>query len=163
MKMKFYEAVLKMQTGDKFVADNPPHHYYKIFRMVEDEDGKYFCSDGCTRVTLRPCFLKLEGEIIPAEPKVLTAEDMFDHLYSGHKDMDKVCFAPFNMIAFGMKMHQNGRLERDLELRPLLKKLSQLIEIFHGPTLQNVSDLMKEISSLYFKIPHLNNHDNKTK
>lgn len=66
--------------------------------------------------------MKAELEKMEAEPKVLTADEMLDN-YG-----DFQCRTEF--IEYGESMHQNGRLERDLELRPLVEYVNRLINDF---------------------------------
>jgi hypothetical protein len=56
-------------------------------------------------------------QIIPAEPKVLSVEEMFTNTFDEHHPL--YGYKRF-IIDLLKAVHNNGRLERDLELKPLL-------------------------------------------
>jgi hypothetical protein len=69
-----------------------------------------------------------DWEIVPVEPKVLTAEEWYKSFYSWEElgisryDEQSQRIATFNAG------HKNGRLERDLELRPAIESMRVAIE-----------------------------------
>ena len=74
--IKFHEAVEKMKSGDVFSPYNPEYGEFNL-----TERGR-FRVDGCDGdIILTKNHFNLEGDIITAEPKVLTAE----RLYFKHK------------------------------------------------------------------------------
>jgi hypothetical protein len=66
-----------------------------------------------------------DWEIVPVEPKVLTAEEWYKSFYSWEElgisryDEQSQRIATFNAG------HKNGRLERDLELRPAIEEMRE--------------------------------------
>lgn len=111
----FYEATRKMQIGD-------------VFETVDKERFKLLKGGGFSCETEDPVYLTkgmmdFEGKIIPAEPKVLevagivakVADDIYNH-------DDK--WSGVHAVKVGNLCHQNGRLERDRELRPLIEAIS---------------------------------------
>jgi len=124
--MKFHEAALNMNTGDVFKPDdNSP-------AIILSNDGSFNLFDkGGALVMMSKQYLGLEGEIIPAEPKVLTAEkyiyDNFDGIKALDKD-DEHEFSYTEMIHCFDEGVEKGRLERDLELKPFIKCISDNIE-----------------------------------
>ncbi len=59
-------------------------------------------------------------KIIPAEPKVLTVEEIVDSMNSEYISINRDDFLTYQVAIQITKLgHQNGRLERDLEIRPL--------------------------------------------
>ncbi len=72
-----------------------------------------------------PCFIldhfKADWKIIPAEPKVLTAEEIENKFEDGSTVMDIIEYA-----------RQNYRLERDLEFRPLIEVTEKFISHANG-------------------------------
>ena len=70
---------------------------------------------------------------------------------------DKIIEMVFNV---GYKIAKpQFRLERDLELRPLIEVTTKLIKIFKGPDFVNTTDLCHEIDEILKNLKPLNKDD----
>jgi hypothetical protein len=82
-----------------------------------------------------------DWQIIPAEPKVLTPDEILDRYLSKSQMAggEPRCYNDEDAIFLIMNSHKNGRLERDLELKKHIEKHKSKTEIiFHYPPLRKV-------------------------
>lgn len=116
-KIKFCEAALKMKHGDIFetcVGIQNIEAYHK-----GDIAGIWYRWTDGKKIDMTAGVLEIEGEIIPAEPKVLTADEIVQKVTDEDPDNRK----PYRRLMYECTnyAHQNGRLERDLELRQFVQ------------------------------------------
>jgi hypothetical protein len=136
--MKFCEAFLKMNPDDAFDMSDLEG------AIIKHENGYFFWNDDKDNpIPFNDETAILEGKIIPAEPKVLSADELFKkmRLNSIHTEVE-----------YGEAMHQNGRLERDLELMPL-------IDAIKSPC-SNVDDWLRLVGNEVENIKPLNSDEN---
>jgi hypothetical protein len=142
MREKLQDAIFKMKPGDKFKPEND-------YEMIMNQTMQLVWPGG-GNVSMSPAHLNLEGEIIPAEPKVLTAEEFIGKGYNHPVEEQRYHYEDMVMIA--NRFHKNGRLERDLELRPLVKAVKE----YHvGMSRNSITDVIDAIENL----PPLNKND----
>jgi hypothetical protein len=150
--MKFHEAAPKMNPGD-------------IFRATKDgmsdiilKNKGYFCNKAGTQISLNVIHFNLEGEIIPAEPKVLSESELFGKIMA----LDEYgCHTVFNRQWLSDVIdlcHQNGRLERDLELRPAIKKAFEICSVKNHPLTNSIA-LLTELDDEIQNLPPLNKNE----
>jgi hypothetical protein len=123
-KMKFCEAALKMKENDVF---KPTDHSPGI--MLSDDGSFNLFEKGGAIVMLSQQYLNLEGEIIPAEPKVLTIKELYNKCYEDEGNKPPV-LGEFTKDML-KKFHQNGRFERDIELSALVSYQEHLISVLN--------------------------------
>ena len=113
--MRLHEAIEKAKNGDTcaipgldgFIISKEAH---RIISPLTDKPYVFCPRD----------FQRGDWRIIPAEPKVFTAEESYGEIALAGEDLE---FYPFKIIYnFIMK---NGRLERDLEVRPVVKAIQK--------------------------------------
>jgi len=89
-------------------------------------DGEYNCLKTNTKADLESFVVSVKNalsdkwQVQTVEPVVLSAEEMFSVSWSGRLVTRK------NTVEYGEAMHQNGRLERDLEYRLAIKKVVKM-------------------------------------
>lgn len=144
--MLLKDAIFKMNTGDCFDSDKGA--------LEMKPTGKLHYISG-RKVPLTTENLNLEGEIIPAKPKVLSAKEMLSK-------MPDVNIDDYEMIVkYGEAMHKNGRMERDLEHGPFFEVLEQLFYYIRNPSAwehysENVSNAISAVREEIKNIKPLN-------
>lgn len=104
--MRLREAVEQAECGD--TIENTA--FCGTFRALKE---KAYKMDGLTGAVA----MSDQWKIIPAEPKVLTAEEIIKEKRKIFRD-DWIAANTLDFVNMcGAEFHQNGRLERDLELR----------------------------------------------
>ena len=86
-----------------------------------------------------------DWEIIPPEPEILTAGESFDNEYG-----DEYCGTEFKKGYMGgfKNGHQNGRLERDLELRPVIEVVQEFFTEDSSKGCDDVRDMLANLPPL---------------
>lgn len=116
--MKFEEARRQAKNGDKLrLPIILTNELEKITEIIVGEKG-------CFNLSWEQ-YDSDQWEIIRAEPKVLTEDELWDGGHFMHGVYDEVISVTTFRRIF-RKAHQNGRLERDIELRPLVDKVKEL-------------------------------------
>lgn len=136
--MTFQEARAKAKDGDLLrlvlKKESGPEITTSIF---VGEKGKFHLS-----------FQQYDSDqwqIIPAEPKVL--KDVMEYLKSVNAS-DKIGHSELGRLECTFKAgHKNGRLERDLELRPVVDDFKEI-----ETTLANMDSLIKPESFEIYKL-----------
>ena len=84
-----------------------------------------------------------QWQVQKAEPKVLTVEELWNENFQA--DLQFTLFKKTHK-----KIHQNGRLERDLEIRPLVEAVKDYIkrEYSIGSWTSVFSDILKNLKPL---------------
>jgi len=116
--IKLSEAILqdKLKPGGKFGPTD-----YGFISM--DSTGCLHWEDGKDKESVIMCkeHMELEGEIIPAEPKVMTAEEYLKTIEEKSEPDCHRCWIQGNRKGFE-DGHKNGRLEMWLEFKKRLLK-----------------------------------------
>jgi hypothetical protein len=121
--MKFQDAAQIMDFGDQFKFGG---EILTMVRHEDDNDMKAFVSDLHEEyVIIEPELLIKEGQIIKAGPNVLSAEDIQKNIAERWQVGGNQYVYEIELVQAG---HQNGRLERDLELRPLFEVIEFAIK-----------------------------------
>ncbi len=88
---------------------------------VVDEAGVLCYADSGKNYIPYMCDLVGEWEIVKPEPKVLNAHEMRQaFLFKINRNTNSTTLTTQESCRYGEMMHQNGRLERDLEVRSLI-------------------------------------------
>lgn len=97
---------------------------------------KHLNEHPCLNCSVRPTWYNF----IPAESKVLTAEEIAEKIVFNNG-------TPFraDVIKYGNTMHQNGKLERDLEVRPMIEAVK---EFFSEDNSLGCDDILYELENL---------------
>ena len=145
-EMKFSEAIGKMKVGDRFKFIRG-----EILTMVEHETGDFntFKSNLYGEyILVEPDLMVQLGKIITAEPVVLSAEEFYTSF------RDEIRF-PGNNQQLSTIIEQafeagdkNGRLERDLELRPIIEYCKKQVELNRHSYWQDLIGLIKNLKPL---------------
>ena len=121
--MLLHEAILNSNTGDeiqgkghKFIMSDSGVLYYKA---KENETA-------IKAVLMKHDFKEKEWFVIPSKLKVLTAEEYASGVYINKAELNSFYKSlVISSFEFG---HKNGRLERDIELRPVIEKVKRYME-----------------------------------
>ena len=113
-KMKFHEAREKAEKGDQLCLKIPAPLGEFETKITVGEEGEF-------RLTWE-LYESDQWQIIRAEPKVLSINDLSAKIIimekHGHFKMNRQ-----DIQDVAEMCHKNGRLERDIELRPLLENI----------------------------------------
>lgn len=132
--IKFHEAVLQMKPGDIFKPDNRD---YQGFLLTAD--GKIVSSDeDRTELKLFAEFFNLTGKIIRAEPRVKSMEECIKEYHSS---------GPLDYSDGFHDGKEQGRLERDLEYRELVKRVREDLNSYLG-SFPRVTEALKNLKPL---------------
>lgn len=124
-EMTFAEAALKMEAGDVFKSDEPNSDIecyaqsggLEFYRWDDEEGGDVIYTKKNLTVT---------GRIIPAKPKVESAEEIVRNVYAASLGIPRRVRSEINinLVEAGKT---NGRLEMYRELEPLVERQKQTI------------------------------------
>ncbi len=113
--MRLHEALEKANDNDKIRHDWGGLEFFK-----KDITSFYMSARAAVSV---------EWQIIPAEPKVLTAEQIVDSVNNEYVKIREEDFLTYQTAIQIAKLGQkNGRLERDLQSRPLVESIQKYID-----------------------------------
>lgn len=152
-KISFYEAINpdnpdRMKPNDVFSPDSTD-----CTEIHHTEDRDFIWTEGAV-VSMTAENLKLRGKIIRSKPEVLSVDQIIEFIDKKNDDHPNEWDISFNyehMRELIDKCHQNGRLERDLELRPsitFLKELSKKMEDMHEIDYWTVMELRDTLNNL---------------
>ncbi len=142
--MLFSEAYKTMKINDRFTSNRldmgtviikKENNSYKwLYTEIDEENECCLCND----------VLNLEGEIIPAELEVLSAVEIAHFIESSENTFDYG-------VECAEKGKEQGRLERDKELRPVIEFLKNIefpvphwVELKIQELLKNIPPLIKD-------------------
>ena len=154
--IRFYEAAEQMKPGDIF---RPDDEHFSSFEAIKDEDRVRFDAIGPgpskhrDKVHFFADFMCLTGKIIRAEPKVLSPEEILEK----HKNGYSAQLYHSTVLIMLREARENFRLERDLELRSLVEKVSSLF--YPGCNWRIDPDQAKELQSVLENLKPLNQDD----
>lgn len=117
----FHKAAPLMKVGDVFKTDL--QHWNNLELYIED-GVPYFKSRKIKKITLAPVHFNLMGEIISVDPKVLKFQEWIEQ-EDYYKPLEKNEYSLEDMKISFEAGDQNGRLERDLEVKPVIEKVKR--------------------------------------
>jgi hypothetical protein len=120
--VKLKDAGIEMKQGDRFKFESPG-----MDNLCRNGKTLTWISIDGREVSLTEFlrYINYEGKIIKAEPRVLTDDEIInmcaDHGTYAEWDREDIRYA-------AQISHKNGRLERDIELRPAIEAMRLAIE-----------------------------------
>ena len=126
--MTLQEASKIIKEGDIFRPEELPQPSdfdwgdFKVVKGDDCDDGLYFESND-KRIQLNTKHFELKGEIIPADPKVLSAEEWFKTIQPYPDEQD---FGNCLLDAF-YQGDQNGQLKDREKTLPLIRAVEKII------------------------------------
>ena len=142
-EMKFSEAIGKMKVGDRFKFIRG-----EILTMVEHETGDFntFKSNLYGEyILVEPDLMVQLGKIITAEPVVLSAFEFSSLPKNKQVPYEREGDYIERLFREG---HNNGRLERDLELRPIIEYCKKQVELNRHSYWQDLIGLIENLKPL---------------
>lgn len=121
--MELSEAIGKMDTGDEAEADTKGEYSDPIRFCLKGEQNQLRFALYDAPFHLAKIHFEWKWKIIPAEPEVLSNEALY---YVSFPSNTKPSMPSPRELKCITLSNQNGRLERDLELRPLVEAVGVL-------------------------------------
>ena len=139
--MTLQEAVYKMSPGDTF---KPIKEGLSVMKM---QKSGFLLNDKGNNLIMSADAMEIEGQIMPAEPKVLTAEEMYN------KELKFHTCSTVNTLRHGEAMDKNGQLKQWLghkELRETVEEFSNFEPEFLCPSI--VCEYQGRLKTLLYKL-----------